>query len=126
LGYNIESEAQKLINYGADSVIIVDDVCLERYSTEPYAQAVAELVWKREPDILLFPATSIGRDLAPRLSARLHTGLTADCTKLETDKDGNLFMTRPAFGGNLLLQLFVLILVRKCRQYVRVLCVNVS
>ena len=70
--------------------------------TEPYAQAIYQVVKAGEPSSLLFGATSIGRDLAPRLSARLHTGLTADCTKLEIDEDGSLFMTRPAFGGNLM------------------------
>ena len=71
------------------------------FVTEPYAQAVTQIAREHEPSVILFGATSIGRDLAPRLSARLKTGLTADCTKLEMDEEGNLFMTRPAFGGNL-------------------------
>ena len=78
------------------------DADLEFYTTEAYAQAVYQIVKTYEPNVLMFGATSIGRDLAPRLSARLHTGLTADCTKLEMDEEGNLFMTRPAFGGNLM------------------------
>ena len=101
LGYNVAAQAKELIAYGADEVHLVDDVRLANYMTEPYAQAVYQLVKAGEPSSLLFGATSIGRDLAPRLSARLHTGLTADCTKLENDEEGNLFMTRPAFGGNL-------------------------
>ena len=101
LGHNVADRAKELISYGADEVYMVDDKALEYFVTEPFAQAVYALVKEFDPNVLLFGATSIGRDLAPRLSARLHTGLTADCTKLENDEDGNLFMTRPAFGGNL-------------------------
>ena len=79
----------------------VDDQNLKLYTTEPYAQAIYQIATQRQPSVMLFGATSIGRDLAPRLSARLKTGLTADCTRLEIDQQGNLFMTRPAFGGNL-------------------------
>ena len=101
LGHNIKSKAQELIAYGADQVYVVDDEKLATFVTEPYAQAVTQIAKAYEPSVILFGATSIGRDLAPRLSARLKTGLTADCTKLEMDEEGNLFMTRPAFGGNL-------------------------
>ena len=101
LGHNVTDKAQTLIAHGADSVYVVDDANLEKFVTEPYAQAVTHIARKYEPNVILFGATSIGRDLAPRLSARLKTGLTADCTKLEMDEEGNLFMTRPAFGGNL-------------------------
>ena len=101
LGHNIKSKAQELIAYGADRVYVVDDERLATFVTEPYAQAVTQIAKAYEPSVILFGATSIGRDLAPRLSARLKTGLTADCTKLEMDEEGNLFMTRPAFGGNL-------------------------
>ena len=101
LGHNVSDKAGELIAYGADEVHIVDDKKLEKFVTEPYAQAITEIARKYEPNVILFGATSIGRDLAPRLSARLKTGLTADCTKLEIDEEGNLFMTRPAFGGNL-------------------------
>lgn len=101
LGHNITNKAQELIAHGADGVCVVDHEHLDRFVTEPYAQAVTHIARKYEPSVILFGATSIGRDLAPRLSARLKTGLTADCTKLEMDEEGNLFMTRPAFGGNL-------------------------
>ena len=101
LGHNIADNAKTLIAYGADEVYLVDDPQLAYFVTEPYAQAVYQLVKENAPNILLFGATSIGRDLAPPLSARLHTGLTADCTKLDNDEYSNLFMTRPAFGGNL-------------------------
>ena len=101
LGHNVSAKAEELVAYGADEVYVVDDAKLEKFVTEPYAQAMTHLAKKHEPSVILFGATSIGRDLAPRLSARLKTGLTADCTKLEMDETGNLFMTRPAFGGNL-------------------------
>ena len=101
LGHNITDKAKDLVAHGADEVHVVDDINLAQFVTEQYAQAITEISRKYEPSVILFGATSIGRDLAPRLSARLKTGLTADCTKLEMDEEGNLFMTRPAFGGNL-------------------------
>ena len=101
LGHNIKGKAADLIAYGADEVHVVDDERLGMFVTEPYAQAITQIAKEYTPSVILFGATSIGRDLAPRLSARLKTGLTADCTKLEMDEEGNLFMTRPAFGGNL-------------------------
>ena len=90
-GYNVEPLIQTLFEYGADEVV-----------TEEYAQAVSQIIDAVRPNIVLFGATTIGRDLAPRLSARLATGLTADCTKLEISEDKQLMMTRPAFGGNLM------------------------
>ncbi len=102
LGHNVAEKASELIAYGADEVYLVDDANLAYYTTEAYAQAIYQIVKEGDPNVLMFGATSIGRDLAPRLSARLRTGLTADCTKLENDEEGNLFMTRPAFGGNLM------------------------
>ncbi len=101
LGHNITDKAADLIAHGADEVCVVDDANLAHFVTEQYAQAVTHISRKYEPSVILFGATSIGRDLAPRLSARLKTGLTADCTKLEINEEGQLFMTRPAFGGNL-------------------------
>ncbi len=101
MGSGIKNEAKKLIGYGADIVYVVDDKNLKHYLTEQYAQAVYQIIKEHQPDIVLYGATSIGRDLAPRLSAMLKTGLTADCTKLEVDTNGVLYMTRPAFGGNL-------------------------
>lgn len=103
LGYQIGSLAQELAAYGADAVIIVDDKELETYTTEPYTHGMYSVIEKYKPEIVLFGATAIGRDLAPRVSARVHTGLTADCTKLEIDEETkNLRMTRPAFGGNIM------------------------
>ncbi|MDO5713830.1 MAG: electron transfer flavoprotein subunit alpha/FixB family protein [Tissierellia bacterium] len=103
LGDNVKDLAEILIHHGANKVIVVEDPMLKEYVTEPYAKAVYEISKKYEPEIILYGATSIGRDLAPRLAARIHTGLTADCTGLEIDPDTkNLLMTRPAFGGNLM------------------------
>lgn len=101
LGNKVTDKAKELVGYGADEVRVVDHKNLDKYTTEYYAQAVTQIAKAGDPSVILFGATSIGRDLAPRLSARLWTGLTADCTKLEIDEKGNLMMTRPAFGGNL-------------------------
>ncbi len=114
LGSNVKGLADELGEYGADKVIVVDNPALETYRTEPYAQALVSVVEEYKPEILLVGATAIGRDLGPTVSARVATGLTADCTKLEIgdfplvavpgkeseQKHNQLLMTRPAFGGN--------------------------
>lgn len=103
LGSGIKGEAKSLIEHGADRVLVVDDKDLEIYTTEPYAQAIVSIVEQKKPGIILLGATTIGRDLGPRVSARLNTGLTADCTELGIDEESkHLLMTRPAFGGNLM------------------------
>lgn len=103
LGYNIKGKADILIQHGADEVVVVDHPMLKEYVTEPYTKALYEVIKKCDPEIMLYGASSIGRDLAPRVSARVHTGLTADCTKLTIDPDSKLLcMTRPAFGGNIM------------------------
>lgn len=103
LGNEIDELADRLIKYGADKVLYVNNEMLDVYTTDAYTKIIYELVIDRKPEILLIGATNIGRDLGPRLSARIGTGLTADCTKLEVDeKDGKLMQTRPAFGGNLM------------------------
>ncbi|MDR1125386.1 MAG: electron transfer flavoprotein subunit alpha/FixB family protein [Deltaproteobacteria bacterium] len=102
-GYKVGGLAAALARYGADRVILVDDPALETYMTEPYTRALTAVVNEFKPGILLCGATSIGRDLAPRVSARVRTGLTADCTALEIQEEtGDLLMTRPAFGGNVM------------------------
>ncbi|MDR2654846.1 MAG: electron transfer flavoprotein subunit alpha/FixB family protein [Oscillospiraceae bacterium] len=94
---------EKLAAYGADRVVYLQNPALGAYATLPYTRALQKAVEELKPEILLFGASPIGRDLAPRLSARLRTGLTADCTGLEIEAaSGNLLMTRPAFGGNLM------------------------
>lgn len=112
LGSNVKGLADSLAEYGANRVIVVDDPVLEVYRTEPYAQALTAVINEYKPEIMLVGATAIGRDLGPRVSARVGTGLTADCTKLEIgdfplnplpgkeQKHNQLLMTRPAFGGN--------------------------
>ncbi len=103
LGYKIGDMAKDLARFGADNVILVDNKELEVYRTEPYAHALTEVIKAKKPDIMIYGATAIGRDLAPRVSARCHTGLTADCTGLAVDAETkNLRMTRPAFGGNIM------------------------
>ncbi|MDR2301125.1 MAG: electron transfer flavoprotein subunit alpha/FixB family protein [Deltaproteobacteria bacterium] len=108
LGHGLEGFEERLSEYGADEIVSVDDVALKVYVTEPYARALTEVILAGKPEIVLFGATAIGRDLAPRISARIHTGLTADCTSLDISGEDNkmgqglLMMTRPAFGGNVM------------------------
>ena len=112
LGSGKKGLADQLAEYGADKVIVVDDPELKDYRTEPYAHGLASVINKYKPEIMLVGATAIGRDLGPRVSARVATGLTADCTVLEIGDfplqavpgqeqlHNQLLMTRPAFGGN--------------------------
>ncbi len=114
MGYNVKGLADSLAEYGADKVIVVDDKELEVYRTEPYAHGLASVINEFKPEIMLVGATAIGRDLGPTVSARVATGLTADCTQLDIgdfplvaipgkeseQKHNQLLMTRPAFGGN--------------------------
>lgn len=103
-GENLEEGARELIAAGADRVLYMNHAELNDYLTEPYAQALTQVINERKPSIVLIGATTIGRDLGPRVSARVETGLTADCTSLNISEDDerNLMMTRPAFGGNLM------------------------
>ncbi len=103
IGENMAELAQTLVEYGADRVIVADDPELKYYRTEPYTQVLANVINEYKPEAMLVGAPAIGRDLGPRLAGRIHTGLTADCTKLEIDQENKeLRMTRPAFGGNLM------------------------
>ena len=124
LGHNVEGLAKELGGYGADKVYVCDQELLETYTTDGYAKVICDLVEEKKPEIFLIGATNIGRDLGPRCAARLHTGLTADCTHLDVDvtkykeflkttstidvdntvfeENTNLKMTRPAFGGHLM------------------------
>lgn len=127
MGDQIKDKASEMIESGADKVIVIEDPMLAEYVTEPYTKALTALIKEYDPNIVLFGATSIGRDLAPRVAARIHTGLTADCTHLDIDmekyfeflkatstadtasiekrlgmEDITLKMTRPAFGGNVM------------------------
>ena len=127
LGENVEGIAKELGGYGADQVIVCDSPLLKNYTTDGYTKVICDMVEEYKPEIMLFGASNIGRDLAPRCAARLHTGLCADCTHLDVDLGGyidflktgssldventkfesklfdvntNMKMTRPAFGGN--------------------------
>ncbi len=103
LGKTIEAEAHVLIWRGADRVIISEKKELSHYQSGSYSNIITEIIKKYKPEIVLGGATSIGRSLIPRLAVKLNTGLTADCTKLEIDKDKRLLLqTRPAFGGNIM------------------------
>ena len=126
MGYQIKDKAETLIHYGASKVLVVDHPVLEHYTTEPYTRATEYIIKNFNPNIVLYGASSIGRDLAPRVASRVHTGLTADCTRLDVDTakyqeylhkatslpaeridsldttDCYLKMTRPAFGGNVM------------------------
>jgi len=125
IGGNVEHLIKELYAYGADKVYIIDDPLLEKYTTDGYAKVLTDAIKEYKPEIVLFGATHIGRDLAPRVAARLDTGLTADCTRLDVntgnyidyldkyttlntagmdrnDENKNLKQTRPAFGGNLM------------------------
>jgi electron transfer flavoprotein alpha subunit len=126
LGDSVEGIAKELGGYGADKVLVCESPLLKDYTTDAYAKVVCDMVNEYKPEVLLIGATNIGRDLGPRCAARLHTGLTADCTHLDVDvekyaaflqdastlpqaqidalnrEDRNLKMTRPAFGGHLM------------------------
>ncbi|MBU5310838.1 electron transfer flavoprotein subunit alpha [Tissierella carlieri] len=103
LGNNIDGLAEKLVKYGADEVLYANHDLLNVYTTDGYTKVIYDLIKERKPEIMLIGATNIGRDLGPRISARVHTGLTADCTKLDVDLENRrLMQTRPAFGGNLM------------------------
>lgn len=101
LGSEVKDLATELFASGADRVCLIDEPELKHYRTEPYTYAVQQAINHYLPEIVLLGATTLGRDLGPRLSARLMTGLTADCTQLDIAPEGHLLMTRPAFGGNL-------------------------
>ncbi len=112
LGHKLTNVDKQLFQYGADVVHIADDKRLYPYLTLPHASIVAGIFEKEKPQIGLFGATSVGRDLAPRVSSRLNCGLTADCTELEigdyfdkktkTEHKNLLLQKRPAFGGNII------------------------
>lgn len=103
LGHDVKDLANDLGKHGADEVLVIDNPLLKNYTTDGYTKAICEVATERKPGILFIGATFIGRDLGPRVAARLSTGLTADCTILDVDVEkGDLLATRPAFGGNLM------------------------
>ena len=103
IGHQTDSAVQDVVSYGADQVLVVDGPEYVPYNTEAYTHAVCNLVEKYGPTTIVIGATNNGRDLGPRVSCRLQSGLTADCTALDIDEEtGNMAWTRPAFGGNLM------------------------
>ncbi len=112
IGHKIEPLAERLIGHGADNIYMVDDPLLDHYQTNSYAKVVCRLIEKHKPQIVLYGATIMGRDLAPRCASNCRCGLTADCTDLEigdhhdtltkTDHKNLLYQIRPAFGGNII------------------------
>ncbi len=109
IGSGIKGEAEKLIRYGADEILIIDDKRLAHYTPIPYTKIMVEVIKKTKPQIVLYGATTTGRDVGPRVASNLKVGLTADCTGLEigdysskgTDFSNILYQIRPAFGGNI-------------------------
>lgn len=97
--------SKELIEYGADKVYVAENQLLKNYKTDFYAKIISELTKKETPQIVIYGATHIGRDLAPRIAQRITTGLTADCTGLDIDDDSLLIQIRPAFGGNIMAQI---------------------
>ena len=110
IGHNVKQIAQETFNYGAEEAIVVDNEQLAHFKTMPYSRILNELVEKHQPRVMLYGATVIGRDLAPRVASHTKSGLTADCTDLQIStvkylkeefKD-LLLQIRPAFGGNII------------------------
>ncbi|MDR3195420.1 MAG: electron transfer flavoprotein subunit alpha [Endomicrobium sp.] len=103
IGDGLKSKVQDLINRGADKVYVCDDPIFIEFQDDPYTSILTQLIKKENPEIILIGATNIGRSFSSRVAARIHTGLTADCTSLEIDaQTRNLQQTRPAFGGNIM------------------------
>jgi electron transfer flavoprotein alpha subunit len=102
LGNNIRALSQVLFNYGADAVLLADDPRLGTYRILPYSLVIEEMVKGYEPEILLMGATSMGVELAPRVAARLRTGLSAHCIDLKLGSDGNLLQIVPGWGGGVI------------------------
>lgn len=101
-GYDMDAEIEALAGFGADKIVYLKSPLLGQYTTDGYVNTLSKYILQVQPEIVLVGASTLGRDLAPRLAARVGTGLTADCTGLDIGDDGNLLQTRPAFGGNLM------------------------
>lgn len=108
LGSGVASLAKTLFEYGADKVILADNEALAYYSARPYEKVLTELAEKYKPSIILYGATPLGRDLAPRIMVSLKTGLTADAIDLGYDEDGVFYQTTPAYGGKILAHIVIL------------------
>lgn len=105
MGSGILHQAENLLYYGVDKVFVYDSVHLENFRIEPYTAVFEDCVNKSKPSVILVGATTVGRQLAPRVAARFRTGLTADCTVLDIEENTDLVQIRPAFGGNIMAQI---------------------
>lgn len=105
IGHNISEQAREILHYNVDKLFVYDNEKLDRFKMEPYTAAFEDFVNTNKPTSILMGATSVGRQLAPRLAARLRTGLTADCTILDIKENTDLVQIRPAFGGNIMAQI---------------------
>ena len=105
IGYGMEKAAEELLCYGVDKVFVYDDKRLKDFVISPYANAFCHMIEKVKPSSILVGATVLGRSLAPKVAARCHAGLTADCTILEMKENTDLVQIRPAFGGNIMAQI---------------------
>ena len=105
MGSDISVNSRELLHYNVDKVFVYDKPSLDRFKIEPYTAVLADFVEKLHPTAILMGATPVGRQLAPRLAARLKTGLTADCTILDINEETDLMQIRPAFGGNIMAQI---------------------
>ena len=105
IGANILTEANKLLEYGVNKVFVYDDIALEYFKVDSYANVFEQCINATKPTCVLVGATTTGRSLAPRVATRFHTGLTADCTVLEMRENTDLVQIRPAFGGNIMAQI---------------------
>ena len=105
IGYNLDLNVKEILSYGVDKVFVYDNEKLKDFDVETYTNCFADFINTNKPSSILVGATNIGRSLAPRVAARFHTGLTADCTKLEMKENTDLVQIRPAFGGNIMAQI---------------------
>ena len=105
VGDGVSAFAEELRHYGVSEIAVYDDPALGYFRADAYASCVEDYIKHAKPSVVLVGATSLGRSLAPRLSTRFHTGLTADCTKLELRENTDLVQIRPAFGGNIMAQI---------------------
>lgn len=105
IGSNLDGKSEELLHYGVDRVFVYDNEKLARFMIEPYTAVFEDFIEKQKPSAILVGATTVGRQLAPRVAARMHTGLTADCTILDMNENTDLVQIRPAFGGNIMAQI---------------------
>ena len=108
LGADVSALADTLFSYGADAVLLCENDALRSYSARPYQKALTQLSEKYKPSLLLYGATPLGRDLAPRVMVSLDTGLTADAIDLGFDEDGVFYQTTPGYGGKILAHIVIL------------------